>query len=200
MNLFKKMLVAVLSVTMVAGMALPIAAQVADTQDLYEYDYDYNYDWDWDDDWNWDDSSTTTYSEELSAEDTLALILASAVYLTVIGAVVLVFYVYSALALSTTAKKLGFDKPWLAWIPIANLYMLFKLGEQEPLLILLFFTPVANIVALVFSVIAYVKVAEKRGFSSAVGLGAALGGFIPCIGTVLQLFCMGYIAWAEPKN
>lgn len=37
---------------------------------------------------------------------------------------VIAFYVLNAIAVSTIAKKNGYDKHWLAWIPIANAFVL----------------------------------------------------------------------------
>ena len=43
----------------------------------------------------------------------------------------LFFYVYFAFAFMTIAKKLGYDKPWLAWIPIANIFLFPILATNE---------------------------------------------------------------------
>ena len=45
--------------------------------------------------------------------------LAGLFFLIVIG-----LYVYTALAFMTIAKKLRYDKQWLAWIPVANLFLI----------------------------------------------------------------------------
>ena len=39
----------------------------------------------------------------------------------------LAMYVYAALALQTIAKRLNNEKAWLAWIPIANIYLITQL-------------------------------------------------------------------------
>ena len=39
------------------------------------------------------------------------------------------FYVYMALALMTIAKKTNTKNAWLAWIPIANVYLMLKIAK-----------------------------------------------------------------------
>lgn len=47
------------------------------------------------------------------------------------------FYVLQSIGLYKMAKKLGHDSPWLAWIPFANIYLMFILPKHsfEPLII-----------------------------------------------------------------
>lgn len=46
--------------------------------------------------------------------------------------IVVVFYVFKSLALYAMAVKRGIENPWLAWIPIADLYLLGLLvGEMD---------------------------------------------------------------------
>ena len=42
----------------------------------------------------------------------------------------LVAYVFSALAIYTIAQRRGIRKPWLAWIPIVNIWILGSLSDQ----------------------------------------------------------------------
>lgn len=42
----------------------------------------------------------------------------------------LAIYVFTALALSTMARRRGIAAPWLAWIPVANLWLLGSLSDQ----------------------------------------------------------------------
>ena len=44
--------------------------------------------------------------------------------------IVIVLYVFQAIALSDLAKKNGYERPWLAWIPIANNLLLGYLGFE----------------------------------------------------------------------
>lgn len=46
--------------------------------------------------------------------------------------ILVVFYVFKSLALSAMAVKKGIENPWLAWVPIADLYLLGLLvGEMD---------------------------------------------------------------------
>ncbi len=48
----------------------------------------------------------------------------------VIGAAA-AFYILNSIGLSNMAKKLGYDKPWLAWIPGACVYLMCVLPAKE---------------------------------------------------------------------
>ncbi len=43
----------------------------------------------------------------------------------------LAFYLYVAFALMTLAKKMGVDKSWFAFIPVANLYLMSKMAKMH---------------------------------------------------------------------
>ena len=43
--------------------------------------------------------------------------------------VTLAVYIMNAIAVKRMSQKLGFEKPWLAWIPYANTYMFGKVSE-----------------------------------------------------------------------
>lgn len=43
----------------------------------------------------------------------------------------LIFYVLNSIGLYRMAKKVGNDKAWLAWIPIANTWLMFTLPDSE---------------------------------------------------------------------
>jgi len=42
----------------------------------------------------------------------------------------IVFYVLKSIGLSTLAANRGLDNPWLAWIPVADLYIMGMLVEE----------------------------------------------------------------------
>lgn len=44
----------------------------------------------------------------------------------------IVTYVFTGLALYKAAKLENYNKKWLAWIPVINTYLLFKLGNKNP--------------------------------------------------------------------
>lgn len=55
------------------------------------------------------------------------LIVAFAFFSFVIG---IAAYVYVALAYMRIAQKLNIKNPWLAWIPIANLYLMAEMAQM----------------------------------------------------------------------
>ncbi len=65
---------------------------------------------------------------------TLLLLLFGIVPFLLIG---LIVYIYVALALKAIAKKTKTKQAWLAWIPIANVYLLIKIGGAPPWTLLL---------------------------------------------------------------
>jgi hypothetical protein len=79
----------------------------------------------------------------------------------VVGIIFLIgIYIYFALALSTIAKKIGYTRPWLAWIPVANLFLFPILTGRKWAWGLLFFVPVVNVV---FLIICLWKMLEREG-------------------------------------
>ena len=65
------------------------------------------------------------YEEEL-AMGMLAW-LASAIPSVLLG---IASYVLSSMAVYTIARRRGLRKPWLAWIPVANVWLLGSLSDQ----------------------------------------------------------------------
>ena len=85
--------------------------------------------------------------------DLLSLMPMLGAFLGVFVVVFLALYVYAALALMTIAKKTKTVNPWLAWIPIANLYLMTQIGKVPwwTLLIVLLagFIPIVGMLAVV---------------------------------------------------
>lgn len=109
-------------------------------------------------------------------------------------------YAYSALAYMALAKKIGVDKPWLAWIPIANLYLMAKMAGMPtwPLWLLIgCLIPLLNsffIIALaVFGFIWIWKIFEKVGRP---GWWVLLC-LIPFVGSIIFLVLLGVAAWGK---
>lgn len=117
----------------------------------------------------------------------------------IIGIIVLVgIYVYSSLALSTLAKKMEYKRPWLAWIPIANLFLFPILAEKKWTWGFLLFIPIINAV---FLTICLWTILEKRGYDGKwglIGLGCLFSktGFsgVPFI---VILIILGVLAWKK---
>lgn len=177
--------------------AKPVFAQtetdtttVAPDDTSYYETYDYGYDDTYDD-------SYSSYSYDLSDTDAEAGVFAGMVAL-LFGGVMLVVsivvglgsYIYCALALMKIAKRLDYDNPWFAWIPILNLVLMFQLGEQNPMLLLLLLIPgVGAVVVGVLSIIALMKICEKRGYDKMLGLLS----LIPVANYIL----FGILAWGK---
>ena len=114
--------------------------------------------------------------------------------------VIIVFYVYTALALQTIARKLNHKYPWLAWIPGANIALIFQLGGFPwPLVFLLLIPLVGALAVLVLSVISLWRIYEKRNYPGWLAL-IMLGGIIPFLGilaTIAHLVAIGFVAWKD---
>src|SRR5689334_18194800 len=78
----------------------------------------------------------------------------------------LVMYVVVSLPLYLIAQKLGNDSPWMAFIPIANLFLLCSLAGKEWWYVLLLLIPLINLVILA---ILYMGLAENLGHPAWVG-------------------------------
>ncbi len=117
--------------------------------------------------------------------------LAGLFFLIVIG-----LYVYTALAFMTIAKKLRYDKPWLAWIPVANLFLIPILAKKNWAWGFIFLVPIVNIV---FFFIWMWNIYEQRKYPGWLSLVPLLG-FIPFIGifvSLANLIILGFVAWKE---
>lgn len=79
----------------------------------------------------------------------------------------LVAYVWFALCLHIIAKKTNTPNPWLAWIPIANIYLMCKVAGKPGWWTILFFIPLVNIV---FTIIVWMGIAEARHQPSWLGI------------------------------
>ncbi|GAA1758985.1 DUF5684 domain-containing protein [Agromyces humatus] len=93
-------------------------------------------------------------------------------------------YVLNGVFLSRVFAKTGAEG-WPAWVPVYNSWRLLELGGQPGWLALLVFVPGANIVALVFVVIA----AHRIGLGFGKGGGwAVLYFFVPLVWGALLAF------------
>jgi hypothetical protein len=103
-------------------------------------------------------------------------------------------YVYFALAWARIAKKKKYGKAWLAWIPIANLAMMLRLGKFHWAWIFLILIPILGWIALFVMLI----IAKWRIFESLKWPGwFSLSLVIPQVGFVLYLIAIGFVAWGK---
>ncbi|HLY59372.1 MAG TPA: DUF5684 domain-containing protein [Terriglobia bacterium] len=98
----------------------------------------------------------------------------------------LAFYVYIALALSTIAKKTNTENPWMAWIPIVNVYLMVMIAKKEWWWLLLCLIPFVNIV---IYIILWMAIAEARHKPNWWGILI----IVPFVGLIVP----GYLAWAD---
>lgn len=74
--------------------------------------------------------------------------------------IALLVYIYMAICLMKIAKKTGMDNAWFAWIPILNIILMIQCAQKPLWWIILFFIPLANIVAMI---IIWMAVAKNLG-------------------------------------
>jgi hypothetical protein len=122
------------------------------------------------------------------------------IFLVVIG--IIVSYVYFALVMQTIAKKLKHPRPWLAWVPIANIALVLELGGFHWAWTFLVLIPFLGFIAiLVLSTISFWRIFERRNYPGWLAL-IQWGGFIPFVGyifTVAHGVILGLVAWQNRK-
>jgi hypothetical protein len=92
-------------------------------------------------------------------------------------------YVFVAFCTQTYLKKLNYDRPWFAWIPVANTYAILEAGEQEQPLVwaLLTLVPCVGLISLIKIIPAYIAICNRLGKPPAIlwtFLLCGLGGLI----------------------
>jgi len=108
--------------------------------------------------------------------------------------VVVVMYIYSALALMTIAKKTNTPNAWLAWIPIGNVYLMTQIAKVPGWYtagILLGIIPILG-VFLIMALFIYLwwKIAEAR---KRPGWYGVIIGLVP----IVNLIFVGMLAWGK---
>jgi hypothetical protein len=93
-------------------------------------------------------------------------------------------YVYYGLAFMTIANKTGTENPWMAWVPILNMWLMVQIAQKEAWWMILFFVPIGNLVAMVVITMA---IAERVGKPSWWGILTVV--------PVANLVVPGYLAW-----
>ncbi len=105
----------------------------------------------------------------------------------IIGVVIwLAIYAYMAFSLQTIAGKTNTENGWLAWIPIANIYLMCMIAGKPAWWILLCFIPIVNIV---IAVIMWMAIAEARNKQNWLG--------ILMIVPIANLVIPGYLAFSD---
>jgi len=119
-----------------------------------------------------------------------ALLAISTIFLVFFGVAI---YAYIAFAWMTIAKKMKCKKYWLAWVPIANFFLLPILLKKKWTWGFMILAPIANIV---FFIIWTWKIFELRKYPGWLSLSI----IIPKVGSVLYLIAIGFVAWKDKKK
>lgn len=69
----------------------------------------------------------------------------------------IIAYVWWGICTHIIADKTGTPNPWLAWIPIANIYLMCKIADMSGWWTIVFFIPLVNIV---ITIVVWMKIAE----------------------------------------
>lgn len=126
-------------------------------------------------------TTTSRVSKSSQAGEVAALVAAVAAIGFILIPIAIGGYVYSSFALMKIAKKLEYDNAWFAWIPVLNVILLFKLGDQNPFFLCFVLLPIAG------PVIVYMNLCEKFGRDKLLGLLK--------ISPFGELILLGVLAW-----
>ena len=119
-------------------------------------------------------------------------------FLAIALVVGLIMYVYSALVYMTLSKKLKRGPAWLAWIPIANIFLIPILAKKNWVWGFIMLVPIVN---LIFFIYWTWIIFEDRKYPGWLSLMPLLG-FIPVIGFLAgigYLITLGIVAWVDRK-
>jgi len=105
-------------------------------------------------------------------------------------------YVFHSIAWVRIATKRKYKKPWLAWIPFANISLILMLGGFHWAWVFLVLIPIAGWIAvLVLMITSMWKIFEKLKYPEWMSLGI----IIPRVGFILYLVAIGAVAWGKKK-
>ncbi len=109
-------------------------------------------------------------------------------------------YIYFALAWKRIAEKVKHKKPWLAWIPFANISMWLQMGGFHWAWVFLLIIPIVGWIAVgVLFIISNWRVFEKLKYPGWLSLAPLLG-IIPHssgLGTLAYGIVVGIVAWKK---
>jgi len=108
-----------------------------------------------------------------------------------------VVYVYNALAWYTIGKKLKYKNSWLAWIPIAKWAMVLQMGGFHWAWVFLVLLPILGWIPLIaLLIISTWKIYDKRKYPG----WFSLAFLIPELGGLLYFVIIGFVAWKDRKK
>ncbi len=114
------------------------------------------------------------------------LFLYGTIFILILWALILLSYAYTALCLQKVAKKTITKHDWLAWIPVANLFLLAMMARRPVWWSILFFIPLVNFI---FIIILWMRISGLLNKPSWLGLLM----MIPFVNLVI----LGYLAFSE---
>ncbi len=94
-------------------------------------------------------------------------------------------YIYFAFCLQTIANKTNTENAWLAWIPIANIYLMTQVAGKPGWWLLLMFIPLVNII---IAVILWMEIAKALNKPEWLGVAIIL--------PVINIIVVGYLAFS----
>ncbi|MEX0921100.1 MAG: hypothetical protein WDZ62_02450 [Candidatus Pacearchaeota archaeon] len=126
-------------------------------------------------------------------------LLAIGIFLAVI--ISLAVYIYFAFAWYTIAKKKKHDKPWLAWIPFANISLWLQMGGFHWAWVFLFLIPILGWLAIyVLFIISTWRVFESLKYPGWLSLSPLLDIIAGGAGTIAYGIVVGIVAWKDNRK
>ncbi|MCH5304660.1 MAG: hypothetical protein J1E41_07330, partial [Ruminococcus sp.] len=101
----------------------------------------------------------------------------------VLSILAIILYIFQSLALYTIAKKRNIENAWLAWIPLASLYIVGKIGDH-------FLAKKGKNYNLAIVLLIVAAVAFVCNIISSSGFFGAIGGLCSIAAVVLQFICI----------
>ena len=119
----------------------------------------------------------------------------------------IVFYILQSMGLYTMAKRRGIRKPWLAWIPMGDVWIIGSLSDQYQYVkmgkvtnrrkvLLILYILVLAVVALIFGsmISAMVNIALSNDGAAVMGFGGMMLGYLGIFATSIVMLVFEYIA------
>ena len=126
---------------------------------------------------------------------------ALAIVIFVMLLIFIALYLYFSLAWYSIAKKMKHRKPWLAWIPIANIAMWLQLGGFHWAWIFAILVPIVGFIAVgVLFIISNWRVFEKLKYPGWLALAPLLGFIGGGLGTIAYGIVIGIVAWRKKRR
>ncbi|MBZ0214275.1 MAG: DUF5684 domain-containing protein [Nitrospirae bacterium] len=95
-------------------------------------------------------------------------------------------YVFVALCMMVIAQKTNTPNGWLAWIPIANIYLMTQIADVDWWWVLVCLIPCVNIIGFIYL---FMKISAARGRPELMGLLM----LVPCV----NFLYLAYLAFAD---